>query len=105
MKRVKKRRRSSPWAPAPRGPFDVGGVPLGGLTHPRRSGRRGGGRLGRKIGAAGKTPAPAKKQEPSPKALARWENEGGSPAPRTTPDRAKNVGAANGRENRRRASR
>ena len=57
--------------------------------------RRGGGRrLGRALAAAGKKPAaPAGKQQPAAKALARWENEGGRPAPRAMFDRGKKIEA------------
>jgi hypothetical protein len=81
--RGKTRRRSGPLMPAARGPFDLGGVPLAGATHPPGSRRRGGGRLGRALKAAvGKAPAAAGKQQVAAKALARWENEGGRVAPR-----------------------
>lgn len=96
MKRIKKRRRSSPWISEARNPFDVGGLPLGGMAHPRASTRRGRGRLGRKLkmGASeSKPPAPVGKQQPTAKALARWENEGGRPAPRATSDQPKKTEA------------
>jgi len=81
--------------PAAKGPFDVGGVPIGGVVPPPAATRRGGGRLGRKLRSAGKKAnAPVSKRQPSAKSLARWENEGGTPPPRTTPDRGKVVQAA-----------
>jgi hypothetical protein len=96
MRRTKKRKRLTPGVAAASGPFDVGGVPLGPLAHPFGSKRRARGRLGRKLKAGvKKTPAPVSTEPPSPKALARWEGEGGSPPPRTTKsDRAKKAGAA-----------
>ena len=81
-RRAKKRRRALPPA---RGPFDLGGVPVVGMAHPLGSTRPGRGRLGRAMRAAtSKLPAPADKQQAAVKALARWENEGGRPAPRAT---------------------
>jgi hypothetical protein len=91
---VKKGRRSVAGAPAARGPFDLGGVPLGRTTHPPDSTRRGGGRLGGALRMArSKPPTPVGKQPPTAKALARWENEGGRPAPRATPEHAKKIEA------------
>jgi hypothetical protein len=90
----KKRRRSSPGMPAVRGPFDVGGIPLGGMIRPPGSTRGGGGRLARALRAAGrKPPALVGKLQPTARALARWENEGGSAAPSATSDREKKIGA------------
>jgi len=43
--------------------------------------------------AGSKPPAPVGKQPPTAKALARWENEGGRPAPRATPEHAKKIEA------------
>jgi hypothetical protein len=83
MKRsVKKQRRSGSGTPFVRGPFDLGVVPRAGKIHRMGSTRRGGGRIGRALQAHASEP-PA----PTAKALARWENEGGSPAPRPTSDR------------------
>jgi hypothetical protein len=101
MRRVKKRRRSSPWMPMAKGPFEVGGVPVGRVAPPLASKRRGHGRLARKLGAAeSKTSASASNQQPSAKSLARWENEGGRTAPpgKTAPDRAKNVDATHAKK-------
>ena len=82
---VRKRRHSGPGKPVVKGPFDVGGVPLVGMTHPLGSRRRSGGRIGRALqAAASKPPASVDKQRAAAKALARWENEGGRPAPRAT---------------------
>ena len=96
MRRTKKRKRLTPGIAAASGPFDVGGVPLGPLAHPFGSKRRARGRLGRKLkGGAKKTHTPVSTEPPSPKSLARWEGEGGSPPPRTTrSNRTKNAGAA-----------
>jgi hypothetical protein len=80
--------------PVVKGPFDVGGVPLVGMTHPLGSRRRSGGRIGRALqAAASKPPAPVDKQQAAAKALARWENEGGSPPPRATSGPAKTIQA------------
>jgi hypothetical protein len=43
--------------------------------------------------AASKPPAPVDKQQAAAKALARWENEGGSPPPRGTSGFAKKIQA------------
>jgi hypothetical protein len=64
------------------------------MAHSLGSRRRGGGRIGRALKTAGgKPPAPVGKQPPTAKALARWENEGGSPPPRATPGPAKKIQA------------
>ncbi len=99
MRRAKKQRRLSPSMASTSGPFDLGGVPLGGMAHPLGSHVRGRGRLGRKLKAGGKKAfSPARKQQPSPISLARWETDGGSPAPRTTSDRAKNIQSTHARK-------
>jgi len=93
---IKKRRRVGSEMPVARGPFDVGGFPLGRIAHPPGSTYRGGGRLGSTMRAAASKPRlPVDKKQPTAKSLARWEGEGGSSTPRTTTsDRAKKAKAA-----------
>jgi len=93
MRRGRKRRRSASKTPAAalaKGPFDLGAVPAAGARRSQGPSRRGAGRLGRALTAAGqKVPPPAPDQRPSPKALQRWENEGGRAAPPATKTSAK----------------
>jgi hypothetical protein len=80
--------------PIVKGPFDAGGVPPVGMTHPLGSRRRSGGRIGHALqAAASKPPAPVDKKQLAARALSRWENEGGRPAPRATSDPAKKIQA------------
>lgn len=76
-------------------PFDLGGVPPAGKPRPHASSRRGGGRLGRALRAAGKEPpAPTRKRQSAAEALERWEGEGGRKASPAMPARAKAPEAA-----------